>query len=30
MKQLAMDITAAMVLGGFITTVSVWMMIISG
>ena len=30
MKQLAMDISAAMVLAGFVTMVTVWMMVIGG
>jgi hypothetical protein len=28
MKQLAMDVSAAMVLAGFVTTMTIWMMVI--
>jgi len=30
MKQLAMDVSAAMVLAGFVTVLTVWMMVLGG
>lgn len=30
MKQLVMDISAGIVMAGFVSTVTVWMMVISG
>jgi len=30
MKQLAMDISAGMIMAGFVSVVTVWMMVLSG